>query len=292
MMEGYLLIFLCALLNVGESVLLRDYARRHGNGGMLMNAVIALFFALFFLVTDTGGFYVPKGMLPLALINSLLYAAGFYFLFLAFRIGPFGLSRLINGFSLLFTVFYGIFFLHERTTVLTYIGLLLIAAAMVLINLKGKPREGEPAEEGRVSFKWLVFVLISLFSNGFIGILARMQQLRFDNACTNEFQFISISGACLILAVLGLILDRKWIRDVLRHGTLYGAGIGLCGGAKSFAGLAAYLFIPISVADPLKAGLGIVMTFLVAILLYKEGYTLRQKLGVLSGAVAVVLLAL
>ena len=291
-MEGYLLIFLFAILNVGESVLLRDYARRHGNGGMLMNAMIALFFALFFLVIDTDGFYVPAEMLPLALINSLLYAAGFYFLFLAFRIGPFGLSRLINGFSLLFTVFYGIFFLHERTTVLTYIGLLLIAVAMVLINLKGKPREGGLAEEGRVSLRWLVFVLISLVSNGFIGILARMQQIQFDNACTNEFLFISNGICCLILAALGLILDRKWLRDVLRHGTLFGLGIGLCGGAKSFVALAAYLFIPISVADPLKSGLGIVMTFLVAILLYREKYTLRQKLGVLAGAAAVVLLAL
>lgn len=292
MMEGYLFILLFAILNIGESVLLRDYARRHGSGGMLMNAVIALFFALFFLVIDTDGFYVPAGMIPLALINSILYAAGFYFTFLAFRIGPFGLTRLLSSFSILFTVFYGIVFLDERATALTYIGLVLIAVAAALINLKGKPREGEPAEEGRISLKWLAFVLISVVSNGFIGILGRMQQIQFDNACTNEFQFISIGVSCLLLAALGLILDRKWLGTVLRHGTLFGLGIGLCGGAKSAAALAAYLFIPISIATPLKTGLGMVFAFLVAILFYKEKYTLQQKLGVLAGAAAVVLLAL
>ena len=291
-MEGYLLILLSTLLNTGESVLLRDYSRRYGNGGMMMNAIIALFFALFFLATDTGGFYVPAGMLPMALINSLLYAAGFYFTFLAFRVGPFGLTRLLSSFSILFTVFYGILFLGEETTALTYIGLVLIAVATALINLKGKPREGAPREEGRVSLKWLLFVLISLVSNGFIGILARMQQIRFENACTNEFQFISIGGSCLILAALGLVLDRKWLGTVLRHGTLYGVGIGLCGGGKSLASLTAYLLVPISTADPLKTGLGMVFAFLVAILLYREKYTPRQKLGVLAGAAAVVLLAL
>lgn len=293
-MIGYLLILLFSLCNLGESLFVKEYAKRHGSGGMLMNAVIALFSSLFFLIKDLfidkSDFYVPEGMLPLALLNCCLFAAGFYFTFVAFRIGPYGLTRLVSSFSLLFTVFYGILFLDEPTSALTFIGLALIVSAMVLINYRGRSAGG--SDEGRISAKWLLCLLTSVVANGFIGILARMQQIKFNNSCSNEFQFISIGGSFLLLAVIGLIIDRDKLGSVLKHGSLYGLAAGLFNGGKNFIALAVYLYIPISVAGPIKTGVGMVLAYLTAILLYKEKYTWLQKLGVLAGAVAVVLLAL
>ena len=66
---GYLLITVYTLLNVGESIFVRGYAKKHGTGGMLMNAIIALFASLFFLITDTDGFYAPPEMIPIAIVN-------------------------------------------------------------------------------------------------------------------------------------------------------------------------------------------------------------------------------
>ena len=135
-------------------------------------------------------------------------------------------------------------------------------------------------------------MLTSVVANGFIGILTRMQQIKFDNACSNEFQFISIGGSFLVLAVLGLIIDRDKLGSVLRRGTLYGLGAGLFNGAKNLIALGVYLYIPISTAGPIKTGLGMISAYLLAVLFYKEKYTLLQKLGVLTGAVAVLLLAI
>ena len=291
---GYLLILAVAALNLGESMAVKAYAKRYGNGGMLMNAVIALFATLFFLISDfikpeTRGITIPDGMLPLALINACLFAAGFYFAFLAFKVGPYGLTRLVASFSLLFTIFYGILFLHEETTVLTYVGIAMIFVAMFLINFKsGKKVDGE----GTVSLKWLIYLLITVTANGFIGILARTQQLRFDNACSNEFQMISIGGSCLLLTVIGLIVDRDKLGAVAKNGLLYGLAAGLCNGAKNFITLVIYLCLPLSVISPVSTGVGMITAFLVAILFYKEKYTPMQKLGVLLGAAAIVLLAL
>ena len=99
---GYLLILVFALLNIGESVVVKSYANRYKSGGMIMNSLIALFAFAFVTVTDivtTDGFYFPPEMIPLALINCTLYAIGFYSMFLAFQVGPYGLSRLISNFS-------------------------------------------------------------------------------------------------------------------------------------------------------------------------------------------------
>ena len=135
---GYLLILIFSLLNLGEGIIVKEYAKKHGSGGMIMNAIIAFFSALFFVVTDKDGFVVPEGMLPLALINVALFALGFYFTFVAYRCGSFGLSRLISSFSQLFTIFYGIFFLKEDAGVTTYVGVALIFVAIALINFEKK----------------------------------------------------------------------------------------------------------------------------------------------------------
>lgn len=293
---GYLLILVFTVLQLGESMVVKAYAKRYGSGGMLMNAVIALFAALFFLVSDfikpeTRGFNVPLEMLPLALINACLFGAGFYFAFLAFRVGPYGLTRLISSFSLLFTIFYGIFALDEETTALTYIGIVMILAAMILINYQSI-KKTDSTEENGVSLKWMIYLAITVISNGFIGILTRMQQIRFENACSNEFQMISIGGSFILLAVLGVIIDRDKLRDVAKNGILYGLLGGLCNGGKNFVTLIIYLCLPLSVVSPTKTGIGMISAFLVAAIYYKEKYTVLQKIGVLLGVGAVILLAL
>ena len=286
-MEGYLLIILYTFLNLGESIVVKSYARRHGDGGMLMNAVISFFACAFFAITDSGGFYVPAEMIPLAVINAFLYAAGFYLTYVAFRIGPYGLTRLISSFSLMFSIFYGIFFLGEQTSAFTYIGLALIIAAMVLVNYSAKGKETE-----KPSLKWLVCIAVSVVANGFIAILTRMQQIQFNNLCSNEFQMISTAGAFLLLAVIGLITDREKLGKIGGHGILYGVGAGLFNGAKNFVTLAIYLFLPLSVISPTKTGLGMIVAYLTSVLFYKERYSLPQKIGVLAGTVAIVILAI
>ena len=288
---GYLLVLVFAVLSIGESVIVKTYADRYKSGGMVMNSLIALFAFLFFVITDivsTDGFYFPREMIPLGLINCTLYAIGFYSMFVALKVGPYGLSRLISNFSLIFNVFYGIAILNEKATVLTYVGIALIFSALFLMNYVGADKR---QSEVGISLKWILAISATVVSNGFIAILGRVQQIRFDNACTNEFQMISIGGSFVLLAIIGLIIDRDKLKSVLTHGTLYGFGAGLINGARNFVGLAIYLFIPMSTASPMNIGVGIALTFVVSKLFFKERYTLAQIIGVISGTVAVILLS-
>ena len=286
-MLGYLLIIVFTFLNLFESVFVRTYAKKHGSGGMLMNAIVALFATLFFVITDKGGFYAPAEMIPLAIVNAFLFGAGFYCTFAAYKCGPYGLTRLISNFALLFSIFYGIFFLNEVPKITTYIGIVMIFTAMVLINYKKKSEN-----EMGVSLKWFILVMISLVANGFIAILTRMQQIRFNDTCSSEFQIISIGGSFILLAVIGLILDRDKLSYFLKHGTVYGIGAGICNGAKNFLTLVIYMLLPLSIVSPMKTGLGMLATFVLALCIYKEKYTRKQIIGVILGTFAVILLAI
>ena len=283
---GYLLIIVYTLLNLGESVFVRTYAKKHGSGGMLMNAIVALFATLFFVITDADGFHAPAEMIPLAILNAFLFGAGFYCTFVAYKCGPYGLTRLIGNFSLIFTIFYGIFFLNEQPKIATYIGIVMIFAAMVLINYKKK---GE--DEMGISLKWFILVMISMVANGFIGVFTRMQQIRFNDTCSSEFQIISIGGSFILLAIIGLILDRDKLPYFLKHGSIYGVGAGIFNGAKNFLTLVIYTLLPLSIVSPMKTGLGMLATFALALCIYKEKYAKKQIIGVILGVVAVILLA-
>ena len=286
-MLGYILILVHTVLTIGESVFVRAYAKKHGSGGMLMNAIIALIATLFFVITDTDGFHAPAEMLPLAIINAFLYGAGFYCIYAAFKCGPYGLTRLIVNFSLIFTIFYGIFFLNEQPKTVTYIGIALILVAMVLINYKKK---GE--DEMGISLKWFVLSTITLAANGFSGVLTKMQQIRFDNTCSSEFQIVSIGGAFVFLAIIGLIIDRDKLSYVVKHGSLYGIASGTLNGARNFLTLVIYTLLPLSIISPMKTGLGMIGTFILALCIYNEKYTKKQIVGVAFGVLAVILLTL
>ena len=287
-MIGYILIVLFTLINLGESVIVRTYGRKHGSGGLILSAITSLFASVFFLVTDKGGFYAPTEMIWLAVINACLIGAGFYGTFAAYQNGPYGLIRLISGFYLLFTIFYGIVFLKESTTVMTYIGIAMVIAAMVLINYK----KSDEKSEKRGSLKWLFWVLASTVANGFIGIITRYQQIRFEDACSNEFQFVSFLGGFVLLALIGLVVDRDKLGRVIKTGSLYGFGAGILNGAKNFLTLVIYLYLPLSIVSPLKMGLSLVGSFAVAFLMYKERYTKKQLLGVAIGAAAIIILTI
>ena len=287
-MIGYILIVLFTLINLGESVIVRTYGRKHGSGGLIVSAITSLFASVFFLVTDKGGFYAPIEMIWLAVINACLIGAGFYGTFAAYQNGPYGLTRLVSGFYLLFTIFYGIVFLKESTTVMTYIGIAMVIAAMVLINYK---KSDEKAEKSG-SLKWLFWVLASTVANGFIGIITRYQQIRFEDACSNEFQFVSFFGGFVLLSLMGLVVDKDKLGRVIKTGSLYGFGAGILNGAKNFLTLVIYLYLPLSIVSPLKMGLSLVGSFAVAFLMYKERYTKKQLLGVAIGAAAIIILTI
>ena len=79
---------------------------------------------------------------------------------------------------------------------------------------------------------------------------------------------------------------------MLKNGTLYGAISGVFNGAKNFLILFIYSLLPISIVSPLKAGLAIIFSFLLSLIVYKEKYSVLQKIGVATGGVAVVILTI
>ena len=123
---GILLIMAGVLVHQFEAMTVKHYGQKHESGGMFFNAMICLFSMIYFIVTDKEGLHFPPEILFLGLINSAMYALGFYTAYLAYQIGSFGLTKLLTSFGSVITILYGILFLKEPATIYTTVSVILI----------------------------------------------------------------------------------------------------------------------------------------------------------------------
>ncbi len=285
---GALLIAFSAVIHQGEAMIVKYYGKKHGVGAMFFNAIACLFSSIFFLVTDKGGLYFPKEMFAYGIANCLMYALGFYSSYVAFRLGSYAATMLMSSFSGVISVCYGIMFLKESSSVATYIAITLIFLSVFLIQYEKTAQN----ENKNFSAKWFLWALLTALSNGFIAVISRMQQIRFDHAYDNEFLVFSYCGSFVVLLIMSMLKERDNIGYILRHGMFWGMGTGLLNGIKNLTILMIYLFIPISVATPIRTGVGLMAAFMVSVLIYREKFTIRQLAGVGIGILALVLFKL
>ncbi len=287
-----LYIFAHHLVHQGETMLVRRYGRKYGAGGMLFNGVICLFAMIFFLISDRDGLRFLPGIWGYGLVNALLYAAGFYFAFLAHSSGNYFLTQTICSMSFIIPIVYGLFFLHEAANALTYIALALsISSVLLMCYARGQKNE-QKEKSGSISAKWLISVLIVLFSNGLTTVVSKMQQSRFDSLHSNEFMIITLTCASLFLFVMGAVLERKGMLKSLRQGFLYGIGAGLLNGFKNALNLVLITLVPLSVLSPLNKGVSLLLGYVVSVFLFKEKYTKLHYLSMLLSVISIALMQL
>ena len=269
-----------------EAMIVKRFGAKHGKGGMFFNAILCLAATVYFFATDTGGFQLPTGVLVYGLVNSTMYAVGFYTGYLAYKLGSFGLTRLFTSFGGILTIGYGIIVLHEPFSLTMLAGVALVFVSVFLM----KYQKDDESVKQPFTVKWLVSVVLVVVSNALISIIGKLQHAAYSNTYKNEFLIVSFLGSALWLILMGVIFERDSLRLTLRHGLLYGAAAGLFNGINNVCILLSYNYFTLSFLSPFKTGVGMVITFLLATLLYKEKYSRRQKIAVLLGVLSVILM--
>lgn len=286
---GILLILAGQISHLAETMIVRARSKKAGSGGFLFNAFISFFSMLLFVITDKGGLHFPPKLWLFGLISGCMYAGGFYFMFVALKYGSFGISKLLMTFVSVFPISYGLLFLKEEASAFTYVGICLAFVAVFMTNYTKGTKEP-------VSKKWVLCMVLTILCNGGISILTRMQQITFEAQCDNEFLILSLGLSCLILLLIGIFQDvikgKQKFMDIVRNDLLYSIGVGATNGLNNLTIVTAYRYLAISVATPLKSGIGIVLGFLVSVLLYKEKFNKMQFAGMAVSLVAVILLQL
>lgn len=284
------LTFLSSGMNLVESVMIKKYNEKHAKGGFFFTGIVSLFSMLFFvgkeILVNGDGFDFTLEMLPYGIAAGIFYCTASILTFIALCCGPFALSRLILSYGGIFSICYGIFFLHDKVGVFTVIGILLMLVSLYLTRVP----KGD--NERKATIKWLVSIVLSAVGSGMFGVLVKMQQVKFLNAVDNEFMIVTLGFSALALFIAGIIKDGKDTLYILKNGTSYSAVAGLSNGLSNFLTLFTNQLLLISIASPVRSGVGIIFSFIVSLLFFKEKFLPRQVVGMIVGTASIVLINL
>lgn len=286
----FLLVLVAAIVHQGEGILVKKHDRE-SSGGFVFTSLISLCSMAFFLVSlfvsrEQAAFNLE--LFIFALLGGLCYASASYFTLVSLNSGPYAITMLVLSFSFVFQTLYGFLFLQEEVTVLAVIGIILTAISVYLC----RGNTNNSAEKKKASLLWIVALLISFFGSGFLGVLMKVQQLRFEGAHDNLFMVICLGTSSLLLFIIGMIKDRSVLSRNLKRTVAYASLAGLCNGATNALHLVVNSLLPLSLASPLSSGAKIVAVFAVSRLVFKEKILLRRVFGLVLGVAAIVLLSI
>jgi len=238
-----------------------------------------------FLITAGSNLTFSSESIIYSVAFAIAYGMTNIFTVLAIKTGPLSLTSLLGQYSLIIPTFYGLLILNESAGVALIIGIVLLLISLLLINIEGKK------EEKKITLKWGIYVLLSFIGNGGCSTVQKIQQINCNGAYKNEFMIIALAISVITLLVCTLLTERKTMIHSFKKGLPYSSICGLANGAVNFFVLVLATRMPASVMFPIISAGGIVATALISIFVYREKLSLPQKIGMILGIAAVVVLS-
>jgi drug/metabolite transporter (DMT)-like permease len=278
----YLLLVIIVASIAAQNALKKQYNLHSKKPApFFFSLVLSLIAMLFFIATSGFHFEFDPGIIVYSIGFAISYGAALIGAILAIASGPLALTLLFSSYSLLIPTVHGLIALDEKLGIAGIIGLALLFLSILFINIK--------KENEKINLKWLVYVLISFFGNGFCSLVQKLEQIEFNGAYKNEFMVLALLICSVMLTVLS-VCSREDVKSEFKRCLLLGGISGACNGAVNYSVLIAAGLLPSSVLYPSISAGGIVCGFLIAVLLYKEKLTKLKYVGYALGLVSVILL--
>lgn len=288
-MKEVLFLSVAALTMSLQNALKRGFTKNCSLFFSFCTTLLALFV---FVVTSGFNLSFDSGLLKYAIPMGVVYAVCTVTLTFALKTGELSLSGLIISASLIFPTLYGIIFLKNNVSIFFIIGLCVLAASFVLVNLNNFEKP-EPQQEKRgVNIKWLIFILIAAITNGACAILQTAQQTAYEGSKKSELMIMVYAIASIGILAVSLITERGKIKEGFKQSLALGGGSGVMNGLLNLFVMLSLEVTSASVVFPVISGVSLLITFVIATLFFKEKYSKIQYIGYAIGLVSVVLLNL
>ena len=278
----YLLILGIPLANCCQSISQKQYNLKYKSPNVILFSAVTSVIALcFFVITSGLKLDFNPALIPYSLGFAVAYSSAWVATVLALRYGLMALSSLIVSCSLIFPTVYGII-LGEPVTAKTIVGIVLLFACIVMVNLKSD-------KKSRFSWKWFACVMVAFLGNGTCAVTQNMQKRALGDSYTHEFMIIALTAAAILLFGYAMITSRS-IRADLRACLPYATANGTANAIINFLSITLIGHIPNIVLYPTTNALNMIAAFLLGYFGYKERFTKLQYIGYVLGVTSIVLL--
>lgn len=249
--------------------------------------LVASLVAFLYLYPDFGALLRVS---PFTLILSAIFAAFLLFTQIteikAMSLGSASMTILIYSAGFLLPIGYGSMFAGETITPLRWVGIAIMAAAMVFII--------RPRKDGSVSAAWVVMSLLSLVGSGMVAVTQKHHQNTEYAGELASFVALGLLFAAALSAIVAWIKRPKEEKPPRLTGKDIGfvAVSGLCIGVLNLLNLFLAGKIPAAVQFPVYNIGCMILTALFGALVLKEKHTKSQYAGFVLGCASIVLIGL
>ncbi len=277
----YFLLVLVAVFLSSQQIIQKQYnIKEKSPDAFLFSALTSVTAAVFFAAASGFRLSFTAALLPYSAGFAIAYGAACVGLVLALKYGSLAISSLVISYSLLIPAMYGVIFLKEPLSAFGYAGIVLLLISLFLLNAKN--------EKFDFSWKWLVFIVIAFIGNGMCSTIQKMQQLKFDGSCKNEFMIIALILAAVIIFAAAFAQGGRKRSLPFK----YAVPNGICNGFVNLLVMILIGLIPNAILFPSISAGGIALSCITAIFIFKEKLTKIQAIGYITGILSVVLLNL
>lgn len=280
-----LLIFLCTVTLTVQNVFRKQFSLRCQGGDCFFNTTVSFFALLFFLLTADRISFSTE-ILPYSVGFAAVFALATVCLGLAIKTGSLAITSLIISYSLIIPTLYGFVFLNEKITALKCGGILLLLISLFLVRSETKEEE----KSGKPNLKWIIYLVLAFIANGMCSVIQNAQQRKFDGAQNSNFMILALVISTVILLVVSLVLERNTLHNTLKKGIVLSAACGICNGATNYLVMTIIAVVASSVFFPVLSAGGLVLTFVISLVFYREKFIPRQIVGLACGLASLVLL--
>lgn len=265
----------------GQSIVKKPYTQKTGGGGVyFFNTLLSATALLFFVVTSSKLDF-NLSFVPYSIGFAASYAIASVFMVLAIAYGSLSLTSLFISYSLMIPTFYGLI-LGDDISKGFVPGMIFLVISLFLTN--------KSDEKAKISFKWIVFVILSFVGNGMCTVVQKMQQIASNGTYKNEFMIVALAIVTAVMLIMTLFTEHKQIKHYAKSGWLWAI---ICGALNGMVNLFVMILsgrMSVSLMFPLISAGGLIVTYIVSRFFYKEKLTKIQFIGFIFGLTAVVFL--
>ncbi len=274
---------LILLVSIILGVLFQSVSRKNcKSGAFSFSFVCTLASAMFFVFTAAFKLSFNISLLPYAIAFAMSFGMATVGIFFAIKTGSLSLTSLASSYSLIIPCIYGLIFLKETSSVFIYVGLVFLFLSFTLINVKKC--------DNKITALWVIYASMVFLGNGFCSTIQKMQQVAFNGAYKNEFMALSLLLISVVLLFFVLFREKNIFIASVKEDFAWMVGCGLANGAVNLFVMILSGKMATSIMFPLISAGGIIATWIVSRLFYREKLTTYQNIGLVLGIVAVIFL--
>ena len=286
-MINAILIFILCFLATTKVTLQGRFAKTSGNtpyGVLCFNTVIFAAAALLFARWLVGCHAVTAVFGAVFGVLTVMFQLTYV---IAMSGGNVSLTVMMVNFSMIIPIAFSVIYGKEQISPLKWVGILLIAVALLLTLKKGKKQMG-----GKKS-KWLIFAITASLLNGALAICQKLYGLTFDGA--EESGFVAWTYITAFLLSLAICIFQRLSHKsngftVTARIAALGASAGVILAVFQWLNTYAISTIEGAIIFPSYYGGSMVLSTLSGVIILKDKLTKKQLCAVLIGVVALVLL--